>query len=194
MYGDFFTQALPNLVGRKYAIILANYYPQFAIPNQICRHLGHIALLITKSITKLCPQGTMHSISSSRTKDLGTSNYVTWVQKWQLVGLCKINAKSTRKFSLTLARSIAQLLVIEANWCNRNTDIKHFRIKRQGLDDSAARARCDEAVRLDAGALASAEARAIGGNDAPGARDASARLLRGGQRLRDEGPSRLRTG
>ena len=62
-----------------------------------------------------------------------------------------------------------------------------------GLDDCAARARGDEAVRLDAGALAVAEARAIGGNDAPGARDAAARLLRGGQRLRDEGPSRLRT-
>jgi hypothetical protein len=62
------------------------------------------------------------------------------------------------------------------------------------LDDGAARAAGEQPVGLDAGALAAPEARAIAGGDLAGARDAAAGLLRGGERLGDEGPGLLRAG
>ena len=60
------------------------------------------------------------------------------------------------------------------------------------LDDGATRARSDEAVGLDAGALTMPEARAIAGHDAARARHAAAGLLRRCQCLRDEGLGPLR--
>ena len=62
------------------------------------------------------------------------------------------------------------------------------------LDDGAACAGGDETIGLDAGALAAPEAGAIAGSHAAGSRDATAGLLRGGERLRDEGPGLLSAG
>lgn len=60
------------------------------------------------------------------------------------------------------------------------------------LDHSAARAGVDQPIRLDARALAAAEAGAVARHDAARAGDAGARFLSGGERLRDEGPGALR--
>ena len=62
------------------------------------------------------------------------------------------------------------------------------------LDDGAARARRDEAIGLDAGALAAPEARTVAGGYAAGSRDAAACFLRCGERLRNERPGLLRAG
>src|SRR5690606_17632855 len=60
-----------------------------------------------------------------------------------------------------------------------------------GLDDDDARAAGQEAIGLNAGALAAPEARAVARRDLAGTGDAAPGLLRGGERLRNERPSLL---